>query len=75
MLTIYSKPNCPNCDSMKAMLTKNQVLYTIKDVTQDGIKDELFYLLPSARSVPQVFEGTRWIGSRVEEVRNALETL
>ena len=35
IVTLYTKPNCQPCKATKRWLDKNDVVYTVKDVTQD----------------------------------------
>lgn len=35
MITVYSKPNCPQCDATKRLLDQHAVEYDVKDITQD----------------------------------------
>ena len=35
MITVYSKPQCPQCDATKRWLTKNGTSYIELDITDD----------------------------------------
>ena len=35
IVTLYTKPNCQPCKATKRWLDKNDVVYTVKDVTED----------------------------------------
>jgi glutaredoxin len=76
MLTIYSKPACPFCDHAKALATSVGLQYreVILDVEQPKLagqtyitKAELLELIPTARTMPQIMNGTdEYIGGYTE---------
>ena len=35
MVTVYSLPNCVQCDSTKRLLTRNEISYSEVDLSQD----------------------------------------
>lgn len=62
---IYSKPNCPQCDTAKDMLAQKGQKYEERILDMGQPKDpnkkyytieELKELVPTARSVPQIFQ-------------------
>jgi glutaredoxin-like protein NrdH len=66
MVTVYSLPSCPQCDTTKRFLEKKNIEYTEIDLTQDPdaldkIKDWGY----SAAPVVHV-NGTHWSGFRFE---------
>jgi len=54
MLTIFSKPNCPNCDSAKNYLTAMDIQFATKDITRDPLAHS-FLVKEGHRSVPQIY--------------------
>lgn len=51
MVTVYSKPNCMQCNFTKKFLDENQVDYQVKDITESDanlneVKDLGFASLP-----------------------------
>ena len=66
MYVVYSKPNCPNCDRAKMLLDINACIYEVKEVTDPEIRNQLLDLVPSARSVPQIFKDGEHIGGYEE---------
>ena len=71
MYTVYSKPNCPQCVTLKTFLKQKQLDYQeiILDVGQVRYsdtnyisRDDLLKLAPDARTMPQVFKGDTLIG-------------
>lgn len=73
MLTVYSKPNCPDCITVKKLLSEADQTFIEKDITQD---QEAFDQLMSLglRQLPQVFEDDKLIGSLMS-VKSYLDTL
>ncbi len=78
-LIVYSKPNCPQCDSAKDMITKSGKLYEERILDMGQSKDsskkyytvkELKELVPGAKSVPQIFQvddnGKNYVGGLKE---------
>ena len=71
MYTIYSKPNCTFCDQAKALMKTKELPYQefIIDVGQPKDPNKFYVtatylkeLVPTARTVPQIFEGERLVG-------------
>lgn len=63
MFTVYSKPDCPQCEQAKALLTLNNRQFNVVhlDVGQPKVEDEkyisrddLLSKFPSARTMPQI---------------------
>ena len=55
MITVYSKNNCPFCDSAKALLeSKNIPFEVIKMEEATGARE--FLMEQGLRSVPQIFK-------------------
>lgn len=70
MLTVYTKPNCVQCDSTKRLLAREGVAYELVDILENGdalltIK-ELGYL-----QVPVVVTalGDHWSGFRPDKIK------
>ena len=57
MVTIYSKPNCPNCESAKQYLSTLNIRYEVRDITKDTMAHS-FLVREGHRSVPQFYLGT-----------------
>lgn len=75
MITIYGKPNCPQCDQAKSLMKQmgREFLYIELDVGQQQqsdqqyiTRDNLLNLFPGAKSVPQITVDGRAIGGLVE---------
>lgn len=80
MYTIYSKPNCTFCDQAKSLLKSKNVEYSeyvidvgqtkqanVQYVTAAYLKE----LVPTARTVPQIFCGDRLVGG-FQELKSEL---
>lgn len=75
IITIYSKHNCPNCDSAKQLLKSKGLEYEEYNV-QDN-PERLTFLLqnyPEARQMPQVFIFSQRVGG-LEGLKQALQQL
>lgn len=61
MYTVYSKPNCPDCEAVKNTLKSHGFPFEVIDITQD---QEGFDKLMSQglRKLPQVFKQDKYIG-------------
>lgn len=56
---VWSKENCPQCDTAKLMLTTHGVEFQENKIGTDYTREQLLEVVPNARSVPQVFiDGT-----------------
>lgn len=62
MFTVYSKPSCPNCESLKMYLTSRGFKFNVVDVTTDPEGMSILRGL-SLRELPQMFEGDNLIGN------------
>jgi glutaredoxin 3 len=62
-ITIYSKSNCPNCESAKALLDSKGLRYAEIDVEMDHERmQSLRQLYPDAKQMPQVFIDGQRVG-------------
>jgi glutaredoxin 3 len=54
-IVIYTKSNCPNCTTAKALLNSKGIGYT--EVGLDNFDDRMAFSLeyPEARQMPQIF--------------------
>lgn len=69
--TVYSKPFCSYCDQAKALLASKGLNYTEVIIDTGQLKDptkqyttvaELKNILPTVKTVPQIFKGEQHIG-------------
>ena len=62
MFTIYSKPQCPQCDQAKMLLDLKGIQYKALTLGEDFTREELLEKVPTARSFPVVFQGEEYVG-------------
>lgn len=58
MITLYSRPNCPQCDQAKQRLQSLALEFVVVDVSQDTAA-RAFLLDQGHRSLPQMYQGDR----------------
>jgi glutaredoxin len=61
MLTVYGKPNCPQCEQAKNLLESREIEYKYTDISQNEEHRD-FIVGMGLRSLPQIFEGDNHIG-------------
>jgi len=61
-ITIYTKENCPNCDSAKRLLTARGLKYTEVDIEVGERRANFMNAFPTVRSMPQIFIGEQRVG-------------
>lgn len=59
---LYSKYNCPNCDTAKTLLTSRDVTIEERKIGDGYTKEDLLEVVPSAKSVPQIFINDSYVG-------------
>ena len=68
MITLYSKPQCPQCDATKRWLTKNGTQHTELDIT-DNPDARDYVMALGYLSAPVVVAGTdHWSGFRPDRL-------
>jgi glutaredoxin 3 len=61
-IVIYTKSNCPNCVSAKALLKSENLAYTERNM-DDPIEQMAFSMLyPDIRQMPQIFIDDQRVG-------------
>ncbi|WP_032386837.1 glutaredoxin family protein [Rhodococcoides fascians] len=67
-ITVYTKPECNNCDQTKRRLSKHGIEYTTVDVTEDAAAREFVTDGLGYRQMPVVVvdENTHWSGFRID---------
>jgi glutaredoxin 3 len=68
---VWSKNNCTNCDQAKALLTSKGIQFEEKKIGEGWTKEELLEVVPTARTVPQIFLGEEYVGG-FQELRQKL---
>lgn len=59
---IFSKPNCKYCKAAKHLLQEQGLHFTERDVTDTGLRIEMYNRVPTAKVVPQIFMDDAHIG-------------
>ena len=62
-ILIYSKANCPNCDTAVQLLQRHSLAYTEVDIeAEEDRRRALLAQYPEARQMPQVFINGQRVG-------------
>jgi glutaredoxin 3 len=70
---VWSKVNCPQCVSTKTFLDAKGVQFIEKKIGQNANVQDLLELVPTAKSVPQIFIDGVHIGGYNELVTHFSE--
>lgn len=65
-VSIYSQPNCVYCNMAKDLAKQHNLEITEYVIGKDITKELFFELLPNARSVPQIYVNTIYVGGYQE---------
>jgi glutaredoxin 3 len=82
MIEIYSKPNCPYCETTKSTLKNQGVHFYEYVVGMDIPREEFFQKFPNARTVPQIVINGHHVGGyadltewmKTNDLRNVLSS-
>lgn len=68
MAQVWSQPNCPACEEAKRLLELHKIQYAVCELGNDTgyTKKDLIELVPTARSVPQIFVNGFHVGGLLE---------
>ena len=61
-ITIYTKPNCPNCVSAKTLLKSKGLEYYEFDIEKDFGAQIWMQENPEKRQMPQIYIGEQYVG-------------
>ena len=56
MITIYTKDNCPACNTLKATYAQNGVVFEEVKIGRDITREDFMSKFPSVRTVPYVLD-------------------
>lgn len=74
MITLYTKPDCPQCHMTYRELTKHKIPFESIDMTEDPTALEYVKGLGhSSAPVVVVDEGDSWSGFRPERIRSLVK--
>jgi glutaredoxin 3 len=63
---VWSKDACPFCVQAKALLESKGIEYEERNVQRDWTKEQLLEVVPTARTLPQIFLDDQYIGGFTE---------
>lgn len=63
---LWSRYHCPYCDKAKSLLELKGVDFEERKIGDGWTKEELLEVVPTARSVPQIFIDNQLIGGYTE---------
>jgi glutaredoxin 3 len=75
MFTVYSKPACPQCDTAKSLIKSlghdyREVVLDVGQPKSEGTeyiaREDLLQLIPTARTMPQIYDGVKRVGGLAE---------
>jgi glutaredoxin-like protein NrdH len=69
-VTVYSLPNCVQCDSTKRMLKKNEIAFEEVDMSQDPIALEMVKSLGYTSAPVVIADEDHWSGFRMDKIQN-----
>ena len=61
-VTVYTRSNCPNCESAKRLLESKGLKYADVDIEVGDRLANLLKEFPDARQMPQIFIGDQRVG-------------
>lgn len=59
---VWSRDNCPNCDQAKALLKQKGIAFEERKIGNKWTREQLLEVVPSARTVPQIFINEQLVG-------------
>lgn len=63
---VWSKDACPFCVQAKALLENKGIEYEERNVSKDWTKEQLLQVVPTARTLPQIFLEEEYVGGFAE---------
>lgn len=61
-VTIWSKQSCSYCDMAKSLLKSKGIEFQENKIGEGYTRDDLLAVVPTARTVPQIFVDDKLIG-------------
>ena len=71
-ITIYTKPDCVQCDQTKKYFDRNEIAYETIDITQNPEAYEYVKSLGFSSAPVVVADGDSWAGFKLERIKNAI---
>jgi glutaredoxin 3 len=63
---VWSKDACTFCDQAKNLLKLKGIEYEERNVSKDWTKEQLLEVVPTARTLPQIFLDDTYVGGFTE---------
>jgi len=63
---VWSKDLCPYCDQAKNLLKSRGIEFEERNIMRDWSKEQLLEAVPTARTLPQIFLDSEYIGGFTE---------
>lgn len=60
------EPFCPYCAQAKSFLARENIPFVYKSINGDYTREELFDLIPTAKTFPQIFVKGKYVGGFTE---------
>jgi glutaredoxin-like protein NrdH len=68
MVTVYTKPNCPQCVQTKRVLDRNKVAYSTVDLTEDPESMKMVQDLGFASAPVVITDTDKWAGFKLDKL-------
>lgn len=75
MIEVYGRDNCPYCELAKAYLTAQGFGFKYRDASDEQNRSEMMARNPDAKTVPQIFVGSRKIGGYEDLIKISINAL
>lgn len=66
---VYSKPGCPYCDKIKAVLSQYNFDHTVKTLNEDFTREDFYEQFGQGSTFPQVIKDGTNLGGCVDTVK------
>ena len=66
---VYSKPGCPYCDKIKAVLKQYNFDHTVKTLNEDFTREDFYVQFGQGSTFPQVIKDGENLGGCVDTVK------
>lgn len=63
---VWSKDQCTYCVQAKALLDARGIEYEERNIMQDWTREQLLEVVPTARTLPQIFLDNEYVGGFTE---------
>lgn len=70
MVTVYTLPNCVQCDSTKRIFDRSNISYTTVDLSQDAEAMEKIKAMGYTSAPVVIADDKHWSGFRMDKINN-----